>query len=84
MATDTAKVGKGTKKFGPISSVFVDACVPKPGTDGVGVATSGGADIAGAPKESDGVTKGVTYLSVEGAAPGSKASGKSVSNRSKF
>lgn len=78
------KVGSYTKNIGPISTPFVDACVPKPSTSGVGVAVTNGIDVAGGAKGTPGIMPEVTIVDIAGGSPGTKATGKKIANRSKF
>jgi hypothetical protein len=84
MAKNTSKVGSYTKKIGPISTPYVDVAVPKPDKAGHGVAVRNGIDIAGGAKGTPGEMPEVTIVDVKGGAPGTKATGAKIANRSKF
>lgn len=84
MAKDTSKVGSGTKKVGPISTPYVDVAVDKPDKAGHGVAVRNGIDVHGGAKGTPGEMPEVTIVSIEGGAPGTKATGSKIANRSKF
>lgn len=73
-----------TKSYGPIRTPYVDCAVPKPGVSGEGVAVTNGIDISGGAKGTPGIMPEVTIVSVEGGAPGTKATGKKIANRSQF
>ena len=84
MAKNTSKVGGYTKKIGPISTPFVDACVPKPDQAGQGVAVRDGIDVHGGAKGTGGEMSEVTIVDVAGGAPGTTATGKKIANRSQY
>ena len=69
-----------TKTYGPIRTPYVDCAVPKPSTSGEGVAVVNGIDVHGGAKGTPGIMPEVTLMSVEGGAPGTKATTKNIVN----
>lgn len=62
MPKDTAKVGKGAVKKGPISTLFKDAVAPKPDQAGNWATTRNGEDVRGGAKGTGGEMDEVTIV----------------------